>query len=361
MSKPVHNALPTEECSPLHSQHPVWVRMLQRGGWVLLAGIILISLISISLWTGSVPFTSHELWQCVQQRCPSAMQDTVFWQIRVPRVLLAMVAGAGLALCGALLQSCTRNPLSDPYLFGIIAGAGLGVSLVTVGADWLAMDVQHFALPLAGFIGAMLAIGLGLTLSWRLGWQRLDVLVLSGVAVSFFLSAITSLLLYVADPFAANRVMFWLMGSLARADYQALQWITPMLLLTIGLMWACRRQLDALLLRDDSARSLGVAVTQLRIGLLLLCAALTAVIVAFCGGIAFVGLMIPHLVRRVTGPKTTGMLLGCSLAGAAFLLLVDTLARSLLPDQEIPIGIITSAFGSLFFMLFMFRRHTASA
>ncbi len=281
-----------------------------------------------------------------------ALQAEIFWQLRLPRVLLAGLAGAALAVCGALLQLLSRNALADPYLFGVVSGAALGA---TISSLWL----PALALPVAAFAGAIFAILLVLALAQqaaRQGIQSISTLLLTGLAVSFFCSAVASLLLYQADSFAANRIMFWLMGSLSRADWPAVQllWIT--LTLTLVLCAFGRRQLTALNWSDDMAKSLGVAVQRWRLVLLLLCALLTAVVVAYCGGIGFVGLMIPHLVRLLFGSQVVPLLFGSALCGAIFLIWVDSAARTVLAPQELPLGILTALCGSIFFLLLLSRR-----
>lgn len=324
--------------------------------WLLL---LTLAAAIFALQTGPLQLTSTELLQCLLQDCADPMQQSILLQIRLPRVLLALGAGAGLALCGAMLQNLTRNPLADPYLFGLMSGAALGATVVSLLLPQLGVSAQwlNWSLPFGAFAGAMLAVVLVITLSWRCGFGRVEALLLSGVAVSFMLSAISTLLLYLAEPFAANRVMFWLMGSLARADYQAVTVVLPLVLLALGLMAVFRRHLDALQLGDEAASALGVPVAMLRLGLLLCCAAITAGIVAYCGGIAFVGLMVPHLIRLLLGHNTVVLMLGCALGGGWFLLAVDTLARSALPNQEIPLGVITSALGSVFFIVIMLSRY----
>lgn len=319
--------------------------------FVVLLAIALFVLVGVlALTTGSVSVSVASLFGFTAL---DEMQSTVLWQLRFPRLLLALLAGAGLALCGALLQNASRNPLADPYLFGIVSGAALGATIATI----LLPDWQLFT-ALFAFVGALLAVFLVLLIGASSRWQRLESLLLCGVAVSFMLSAITTTLLYLSEPFAANRVMFWLMGSLSQASLTHVALISPLVLLTLLLGLLYRRQLDALVLSDESARSLGVNVQPLRFIILLLCAAVSAAIVACCGGIAFVGLMIPHLVRSLFGLSSVALLLGSVWLGAVFLALVDTLSRSLLPDQELPIGVVTSAIGSLFFlsMLFKYRR-----
>jgi iron complex transport system permease protein len=300
---------------------------------------------------GAVSLDWQQLWPCVFSTCDVSVQQQILLELRLPRLLLGLVAGAGLALSGALLQNLSRNMLADPYLFGIISGAGLGATVAT-----LFLPEYSIAVPLAAFAGALLAMMLVLSFAALGGWQRLDTLILAGVAVSFLLSAVTSFLLYQSEAFAANRVMFWLMGSLARADYQAIAVITPALLLCFGLACLFRRQLDALQWSDQTAHSLGVAVLPVRLLFLVLTAALTASIVAYCGGIGFVGLMIPHLVRLLFGGQTFILLCGSMLCGSVFLIWVDAGARTLLPEQELPLGVITAGLGSVFFLLLLSRR-----
>lgn len=281
----------------------------------------------------------------------ATLTDTIVWQIRLPRLLCAVLVGAGLAISGAILQNASRNPLADPYLFGLMAGAGLGATVVSI-----LLPEQFISVALGAFCGALFAVALVFVVCAGQQWRKVEVTLLAGVAVSFMLSAISSFMLYFAEPFAANRIMFWLMGSLSRADWYSVLVIAPVLLLVLLLALALRRQLDALLLSDDSARTLGVNTVQLRLILLLATALLTACIVSQCGGIAFVGLMIPHLVRHFFGVTSVRLLLGSAVVGALFMIWVDNLARTVLPQQEIPLGVITSLLGSVFFLLIMRRQ-----
>lgn len=281
------------------------------------------------------------------------LSQQIIWQIRVPRLLTGFAAGAGLTLAGSILQSVTRNPLADPYLFGIVSGAGLGAVLGGLVSSLLEVDLPF---TLFAFAGATLAVLAVVLISSRHGWQRIDQILLAGVAISFLCSAITSLLLYFQNPHAANRILFWLMGSLAQSDWQSVQVILPMVLLTSVIIQALARKLDALLLTDDAIHALGISLVQLRLLLMLLVAAISAVVVSFCGGIGFVGLMIPHLVRHFVGSSHAVSNIACLLIGGSFLVWVDVLARILIPDQEIPIGIITAALGSLFFIGLMAKR-----
>ncbi|TYK64416.1 FecCD family ABC transporter permease [Colwellia echini] len=313
-----------------------------------LAALVIVSAIA-SITFGPAEITSSELMACLVGNCQSQISNVVIWQIRIPRVLVALVAGMGLAIAGAILQNTTRNPLADPYLFGIVSGAGLGATIANITlANHLTV-----ALPLAAFLGALFSVIIVVFVAKVI--QRMEQLLLAGVAVSFMLASITQFILYFGEPFATNRVMFWLMGSLARVEMSNFYVIGAVLVIAMLIVAALHRQIDALLLGDESAASLGVNVDKLRLLMLGLCAALTATIVAYCGGIGFVGLMIPHIVRQIIGVTTLKLILGSALIGAIFLIWVDVIARSSLPHAEIPIGIITSALGSLFFLFIMYR------
>lgn len=315
---------------------------------LLLIGLVLATFI-FSIGFGVSEVDHFSVWQCLVNSCQQDIYATIVYDIRLPRVLLGFLAGSGLAIAGALMQNVTRNPLADPYLFGIVAGAGLGATL----ASLLPESFQFMSLPLAAFLGALAAVALVLIVIVNNNWRRVEHLLLAGVAVSFLLSSITSFILYMGEAFSSNRVIFWLMGSLARADNTALLVIFPIILIATLLAFSFSRQLDALLLSDESARTLGVKVDRLRIMVLVICAASTAVIVSYCGGIGFVGLMIPHIVRAVVGITSGKLIIGSGLLGGCFLVWVDVLARTALEGQEIPIGVITSAMGSVFFLLLM--------
>ena len=321
-----------------------------KNTWVF-SGLVIFTVFSIvlSITYGPATITSTDIFQCVINECASPMHDLVIWQIRIPRVLVGLVAGMGLACAGAILQNVTRNPLADPYLFGIISGAGLGATIATL----VVSDQQSLTLPLAAFLGALFSVVIVFGIATLL--RNMNHLLLTGVAVSFMLGSISHFILYLGDPFATNRVIFWLMGSLARVEMFHFYLIGAMVLITLLTIFALHRQIDALLLGDESAASLGVNVDKLRLILLALCAAVTATIVAYCGGIGFVGLMIPHIVRQLVGVTTMPLIIGSALVGGCFLVWVDVAARSALSNVEIPIGIITSAIGSIFFLAIMYR------
>jgi len=282
--------------------------------------------------------------------------ERIIWELRMPRAILAFLAGCGLAVSGLILQTVTRNPLADPYLFGISSGASLGVviSIVLLGST------ISLVTPIAAFAGSLVAMLMLLMISGRKQSQQVESMLLAGVALSFLFSSFTSLLLYHTDPQAVTAVLFWTMGSFSRAQWGVL-WF-PALVITscVVMMLAYRRQLNAMLLGDESATTLGINVNRFRLVMLVLSSLITATLVSLCGGIGFVGLMIPHIVRYFVSQGTVFGILLTALVGGIFMIWVDVLSRIVLENQELPVGVITSAVGSLFFLsLLYFRKNKA--
>lgn len=319
---------------------------------LILIVLFLLTLLSggYALTFGPAALSSQEILNCILGQCASPVNEMILWQVRIPRVLVGMCAGMGLAIAGSVLQNTTRNPLADPYLFGIVAGAALGATIASITL----VNQLSIALPLAAFLGALLSVIIVVLVSTVL--KSIEQMLLAGVAISFMFTAVSQFILYLGDPFATNRVIFWLMGSLSRVDMGNFYVISTVLISSIAIIIAYHRHIDALLLGDESARSLGVKVNKLRLLMLVVCAAITATIVAYCGGIGFVGLMIPHIVRRFVGVTTLPLILGSAFVGGIFLTWVDVGARSAIDNAELPLGIITSAIGSLFFIMIMLQQ-----
>ncbi|MCL1088369.1 iron ABC transporter permease [Shewanella profunda] len=307
----------------------------------------------------------------------NVMAERIVMELRLPRILLAFVAGAGLSLAGSVLQTVTRNPLADPYLFGISSGASFGaVVMLTIftgsglfeNPELIASSgvfsgsgafagLLWFSLPFGAFIGASLSVLIVLALSGLGLNSQVERMLLSGVATSFMFGALTSLLLYFASPLATASVLFWSLGSFAKASWSLL--LLPSLVIGVSLViiLGMKRQIMALQAGDETAHTLGVNVPKLRLNMLLLCSLITAVLVATCGGIGFVGLMIPHTVRLLFPGRQSILLI--ALVGGLFMVWIDVLARCLLGNQELPVGIITAAIGSFFFLIILRRRKVA--
>lgn len=316
---------------------------------ISLFAVILVSMV-VNLSMGSVAIPVTEVLACAFGTCKTDIQEVLIWQIRLPRLFLAFLVGAGLAWSGAILQTCTRNPLADPYLFGVVSGAGLGVTI----AQLLVPASLFLFFPLFAFLGALFAIVVVLFLMRYLVEDEHVVLI--GVAVAFFFGAVTQLCLYVGEPLASNRIIFWLLGSFSTAGMEEVVLIFLVLVVASLASLLSARQLDVLLLDNESAQALGVNVTRVRQFYFVACALVTAFIVAYCGGIGFVGLMVPHIVRLWVGASAREVIVGSLLLGGIFMLWVDMIARNILPGQEIPLGVITGLLGSVFFMFLLFNR-----
>lgn len=282
----------------------------------------------------------------------SAGRDSIVWEVRLPRVILGAIVGASLSLVGAALQSVTRNPLSDPHLLGISSGAALGAILVLLHVG---MIFGLATLPIFAFMGALLTTFIvvgAASLTRSTGAGRL---VLAGVAVSFVITSAGSLGIFLGDPRAAHTVIFWMLGGLGLAQWNQLAFPLAVLVGCGVYLLIRARYLNAMTLGDESATSLGIPAARFRMVVFVICALLTGAAVAFSGVISFVGLMIPHIVRMGAGGDYRRVLPLSALAGAIFLVLADTLARMIIPPQDIPIGIITGLVGGVFFLLLLRR------
>jgi len=280
------------------------------------------------------------------------IQDGIVWELRLPRTLLAAVCGAGLAICGAILQSLLRNPLADPFVLGISSGASTGAVLVIV----LGIGGGAVSLSTGAFLGAVLAFALVLLLASGAGGTG-DRIVLAGVAGTQLFSALTSFIVTSsADAEQTRGVLFWLLGSLAGAEWSDVLVCALVTLVGIVACLLCAPALDAFAFGQDAAASLGVPVGAIRLLLLLVTALLTATLVASAGAIGFVGLVLPHAARLLVGPGHRLLLPTTALVGAIFLVWVDTLARTVLDPQELPVGVVTALVGVPAFALLLRRR-----
>lgn len=282
--------------------------------------------------------------------------DTIVWELRAPRIIMAMVVGAGLAMAGACMQTLVRNPLADPYLLGVSAGAGVGATLVIVLGVLGGLGV--WALSLGALGGALLATLLVFGISMAQGGITPLRLILTGVVMSAAFSSVSSFLVFFsADPRATQSVLFWLLGSLSGSVWDQILPSVIVVTLAIALLMALHSWLDALAAGADVAAGLGVPVKGLRIGLFVLVSVLVGVLVAVSGGIGFVGLVIPHLARILVGARHRAVLPIAAVGGAAFMIWVDVAARVIVRPQEIPLSVVTGLIGAPIFLLLLGRRH----
>lgn len=279
-------------------------------------------------------------------------QDAIVWAIRLPRVLLAVLVGSGLAVGGATLQGIFRNPLADPGLIGVSSGAALGaVGSVALGITFLGIAT----LPVAAFIfGIITAVSVYL-LSRSDGRTEIVTLVLVGIALNTIAGAGTGLLTYVASDQALRAVVFWSLGSLGGTTWSVVLATAPFVLIGLALIPRWGRALNLFVLGEREARHLGVDTERVRLELLVLTTLMTAAAVAAAGIVAFVGLIVPHLVRLVAGPDHRIVLPASALGGATLLVLADLFARTIIAPVELPLGVLTALMGGPFLLVLMLR------
>ncbi|WP_342365721.1 FecCD family ABC transporter permease [Plantibacter sp. CFBP 8775] len=278
------------------------------------------------------------------------LDQQIVWELRVPRVLMAAVVGASLALAGAALQGLLRNPLADPFIVGVSSGASLGAVLVMSFGSGALFGLST---PAAAFIGALVLLLLVFAFAQRSGSFTDIRLVLSGVALGYVAMAGTSFAQLQAEPGQVRGILFWMMGSVAGARWETLALPTVALLGAGAWLLIQARGLNALALGDDDAVAVGVDLRRFRLGLLLVAALLTAVTVAVAGGVGFVGLIVPHAVRMLVGADHRRLLPVSALSGAVFLVLVDLVARTIGSPNEYPLTIFTALVGGPFFLWLM--------
>lgn len=320
---------------------------------LILFGVLLASIL-LALNVGKYPLSPSQLWHALvctfHEQCQTGTEQTVLWQIRLPRIFAACFVGAALACAGATYQGMFKNPLVSPDILGVSAGAGFGASLA-IFYNLPMIYIQLFAF--SGGIFAVLCVSLIASRSRT--QDPILVLVLSGIAIGALLGAGISLLKILADPFTQlPSITFWLLGSLTAMNQQDLMQLIPMLLLGIIPLFLLRWRLNLLSLDEDEAQTLGVPIKRTRQILIIFTTLCTASTVAMTGIIGWVGLLVPHIARLLVGANFIRLLPTSLLLGASFLLLTDTLARTIAPI-ELPLGILTSACGAPFFLYLLIK------
>ncbi|MDK8686067.1 FecCD family ABC transporter permease [Corynebacterium pseudodiphtheriticum] len=286
----------------------------------------------------------------------SAMDESVIWQIRLPRLVLGLLVGAALGVGGALMQAVFANPLAEPSVIGVTAGAGVGASLaIVLGISWFGATT----VPVFAFLSGLLTTWLVYQLARFGGSIRVINLVLVGIAVNAVAGALISFFIFIAPTSSREQVVFWQMGSLSGAKWAHISVVAVLVGAGIALALLLVGKLDVLALGDRAAGHVGIDVARLRVLALLLATLLTAGAVSYAGLIGFVGLVVPHIIRTVAGPSNVVLLPASALGGAALIVLADTAARSIIDFADLPIGIFTALVaGPTFFILLraMMRR-----
>lgn len=333
-------------------------------GVCLLLLLLLCAAIFWALGIGTVHLPAEAIWSAVGAQFASgtpidmpgkgAVHDIV-WLLRLPRLLLAAVIGAGLSVCGVIMQAIVKNPLADPYILGISSGASLGAtSAVLLGVGTL---FGENAVGLSAFIGAF-AVSLGVLFIANLGGRANAVkLLLGGMALSAVCSAFSSFIVYFANnKEGIQTIAYWMMGSLAGANWDSLPIIAGIVILAILFFWTQSRILNLMLLGDESAITLGRSLHSYRQAYLLISALIVGFAVYAAGMIGFVGLIVPHVVRMLIGTDHKKLIPVTALVGAIFLVIADGLCRIIIPRTELPIGILISMIGAPCFIYLMVKR-----
>ncbi|MDR7027989.1 FecCD family ABC transporter permease [Rhizobium rosettiformans] len=328
--------------------------------WVGLALLLLALCLTAGVSLGSAAIPAETVWSIlVNKLAPGTFEPTwspgresIVWDVRLPRVILAGLVGAGLATVGAVLQSVTRNPLADPHLLGVSSGGALGaiIALLHTGLIFGLVTV-----PLFAFAGSLLAT-LAVVAVTRFTGAGADRLVLSGVAIAFVATSLGNLAIFLGDPRAAHTVVFWMLGGLGLAQWSHLLYPAIVLVGCLTFLTIRAREINAMAMGDETAATLGVPVARFRAELFVVTALLTGVMVAFSGAIGFVGLLVPHFVRLTAGSDNIRVIPLSALTGAVILILADIVSRTIMAPEDMPIGVITGLAGGLAFIFLLRRR-----
>jgi len=334
--------------------------------WTALIATLLASVV-LSLSFGAAHVSPVRVGLALVSRVPgfgsldpglSSGEETIVFDLRLPRLALALLVGAALSVAGVVMQAFFQNPMAAPSIIGISAGASFGATVAVVTGVGIGLGGLG-AVPVAAFVGALLVTGLVYVLSRRGGRTPVGVLLLTGIAMGSLMSALAALVLVTGqDPSRRDldQVVYWMLGSVAGKTWTHVLVVLPYIGVAGVLTWIFGRDLNVLTLGDDTAWYLGLNVEQVRLTLLALSSLLTAAAVAVSGVIGFIGLVVPHLMRIIAGPDHRTLLPASAVAGGTLLVLADVVSRTMAAPTEIPVGIITSLLGAPFFLYLLHRR-----
>ena len=322
--------------------------------WLQLTALalLLVGIAFLAIRWGAVDLSTKQFIDLIMGRAVDSTEAAILWEIRLPRVLLALVAGIGLAAAGVTWQGVLRNPLADPYLIGVSAGGALGAGIAIFWQGEAPLGLQ--TVPIAAFLGSLLALAVVWGISGRGGAFSVERMLLAGVAVGSFLSAVLSMLLFWNQE-SLTTVYFWMLGSFSGRSWEDLWLALPYLALGLGMVFWQLRHLNVLQLGADRARGLGVDTVAVQRWLIIGASLVTASVVAVCGMIGFVGLVVPHLTRLMVGPDLRRVLPASCLMGAILLVGADLAARTLWAPAEMPVGVLTALLGAPFFLYLIAR------
>lgn len=327
--------------------------------------VALIFIIAIAAAIGPVQISPLEVYKIILQKIPflgniihvdaPLVDQEIVLAVRLPRVLAAALVGISLASSGAVLQGLLRNPIADPFIIGISAGASLGATIAMVSGIGASVLGILYSVPIAAFLSAVGTVFLVYNLSKTRGFMSMLTLLLIGVAVTSLFSALVYLIMLISDV-QSDGILFWMFGSLAMAGWNYIYLSFPFIIAGLGVIFYFARDLNMIALGEEQAHHLGVDTETLKKILLSCVALVTAAAVSISGTIGFIGLIIPHILRSLVGPDHRILIPASALAGAIVLILCDTLARTAMSPDEMPIGIITAMLGCPFFIYLLRNR-----
>ena len=331
----------------------------------IVLAVALVAAVLLSAMVGQLPVTPAEIvgsllrgagipngWAPTDQ-----IVESTLWVVRFPRIVMGLAVGAALAVAGSVMQAIFGNPLAEPGVVGVSSGAALGAAAAIVFG---VTALGSWSIALFAFVGGLLATLLVYFVSRANGRTEVVTLLLTGIAINAFAGAGLAFLLFVGDTASREQITFWQLGSLNGSLWREVGIVAPIMVVGLVAAVLLGRQYDLLALGERNARHLGVNVEALRIGSIVLVALLTGVAVAFCGIIAFVGLVVPHVIRMAIGPSHRPLIIASAVGGGALISFADLIARTVVPGADLPIGMLTSLIGGPFFFYLLFRQRKRS-
>ena len=277
--------------------------------------------------------------------------QVTLWQLRIPRIVMSVLAGASLAICGGVFQSIFRNPVCDPYILGISSGASLGAAIAFI----LGWDAVLFGITLPALVTALLTLLLILGIARIKGKHNTNTLLLIGIALNFFISAVITLLVVINQK-EMHKIYFWTMGSLTHVSWFEIAWLIPVMIACIFILFYYSKSLNIMQVGTDTAQTLGIDTQKTTYIVLITSSVLISVVVSFCGSIGFIGLIMPHVARLLFGSNNRQLFTYSLFFGAFFLLVADTLARTIAAPAELPVGSITALAGAPYFIYLILKK-----
>lgn len=321
----------------------------------LIAGTLLLAVVCFAcLFAGSKPISLQEVWNGITGANPDSVDYMIFSGIRLPRCILAAIVGASLAVSGAVLQALLRNPLADPFILGISSGAGLGAIIASVsGVQFAFLGIN--AMGVFAFAGAIATVWLVWWIGILASSRQVTSLLLAGVVVNSFISAVIMFLTSIMRSSSLQATMIWVMGNIRDAGSSDIVISFVCLAAGMAILYKLAPMLNVLSFGHDDAKAMGINVSAVRITAFATAAFITSVAVSLSGLIGFIGLIIPHAVRLLCGPDHRRLLPMCAIAGAIFLVICDTFARTIIAPQQLPVGIVTAITGGPFFLVLLVK------